>query len=503
MKIPSKVRIYLGIAFLILSVGVLYLFFLRNSLYEKAKEEGRRFNIIGASENLELIKSYFVDYESVITYFANYPHRQQEFPSLLKTYVDTEPTVVDGWYTELTDDSELSGWAIDRKKDGHEFYTIGPYLKNDSYYMDLGILSSDKDGPFILGITIDLYHFHDKVTKLDIHSSNYIEIVDPYGRYIYHPDIPFIGKKAETINDKNLLNKSGIEISEALRVGFSEYLQINVIRACREMSIGGHRWLLIGNTPELNYTEFIATIERILLWVLLIFVVCILSIVLISWYFSDREHRLRLRAEESLYQVKISEERRRKEMAVMELQLLKIGLDPHFIFNSLSSLIVLIPRNSDDACLFAKRLSNLFRFQLSTQMKELVSLESELSFTQDYFAIQKLRFGDRIAFEINFSDSSHLEDLKIPPGSLQLLVENALKHNIATKKEPLRIKIFERDEYIIVQNNLNLRTSETFSSNLGQRLMILRIKDFTDSPCRFYISDNFYLSEIPIVFNRS
>ncbi|QZT36438.1 histidine kinase [Halosquirtibacter xylanolyticus] len=499
MRIPTKVRVYLGVALTIVVVSVYYLSSLRDSIYEKAQETGMRFNMIAASENLELIKSYFSDYEKKIGYFVEYPHRQREFPDMLETYVKSDSTVVDGWYNSLSDHSSL--WVKSRKNSigNTGNYTIGPYRKGDTFLMDIGYLSFDKSDPFILGITVDLKRFHQKVAKMDIRSSNYLEILDENGRYIYHPEEQLIGQLSPSQIDRAIVKNCDPEMFSTYRSVFSGFLQSEVIRSYRVMHVGGQQWLLIGNTPKFNYTEFLSAIERNLALILILFLICVLSIVMVSWFFSDREHKLRLRAEESLFLTKISEERKSKELAMTELQLLKTGLDPHFVFNSLSSLIVLIPRNPVDACTFAKRLSNLLRYQLSTQMKDLVTLKSELKFANDYFAIQKLRFGERVSFDVDVLLDEQVQPIQLPPASLQLLVENALKHNIATKEEPLKIEIFKDGDFIVVRNNLNRRDQSGFSMNLGHRLMRLRYKTFTLKSCNFYHDENYYISELPII----
>lgn len=499
MNIPTKVRVYLAIALSIVIVSVYYLSSLRDSIYSKAQDEGNRFNLIAASENLELIKSYFLDYEKSVMYFVNYPHRKREFPDMLATFVKSDSTVVDGWYNTLSEHSTLWKNLKNRSDSRGGSYIMGPYRKGDTFLLDIGYVSYEKSDPYILGITIDLKRFHQKVTQLDIRSSNYIEIIDENARYIYHPEEKLIGQLSPSQIDRSLAKNHSSSLFSKYRSVFSGFLQTEVLRSYRVLNVGAHSWLIIGNTPKFNYTEFLKAIEKNLVLILIIFLVCVLSIVLVSWFFSDREHRLRLKAEESLFHTKIREERKSKELAMTELQLLKSGLDPHFIFNSLSSLMVLIPKKPSDACLFAKRLSNLFRFQLSSQMKELVSLESELSFTKDYFAIQKLRFGDRVTFDVNLDDK--ILDVKIPPASLQLLVENALKHNVATKNEPLKIEIYLEKDYIVVRNNLNVRKQSGFSMNLGHRLMRLRYKTFTLKSCHFYSDGDNYYSELPIIYD--
>lgn len=144
---------------------------------------------------------------------------------------------------------------------------------------------------------------------------------------------------------------------------------------------------------------------------------------------------------------------------------LKAQLDPHFMFNNYSVLGSLIKEDSEKASQFLERLSDVHRYLLSNLEHDLVSLAKEIQFLIDYFYLMKIRFGDSI--QVDISVKPELLGMKIPPMTLQLLLENAIKYNKATKKSPLNIKIYGEEEYLVIENNLQLLNNLPHSSKLG------------------------------------
>jgi LytS/YehU family sensor histidine kinase len=159
---------------------------------------------------------------------------------------------------------------------------------------------------------------------------------------------------------------------------------------------------------------------------------------------------------------------------------LKNQMNPHFLFNSLNTLSSIIYQDVQLADRFIVKLSSIYRYILDQHDNKLVSLEKELSFVKDYFYLQQLRDNDRIGMEILVDQpSSYL----ILPVSLQLLVENALKHNMATTGKPLKIVIsIENYQYIKVENNLQPKQQLDGSfqiglKNLGERIKLVTGKE--------------------------
>ncbi|GAA4239164.1 histidine kinase [Postechiella marina] len=144
---------------------------------------------------------------------------------------------------------------------------------------------------------------------------------------------------------------------------------------------------------------------------------------------------------------------------------LKNQLDPHFLFNSLNVLTSLIEENPDNAQRFTTSLSKVYRYVLEQKDKELVTVNEELRFAKTYMTLLKMRFEDSIVFEMP-EEASNAES-KVVPLSLQLLLENAVKHNMVTSSKPLHIEIYEKDGNLVVQNNLQPKQIVKKSSGVG------------------------------------
>ncbi|WP_037348959.1 histidine kinase [Sediminibacter sp. Hel_I_10] len=144
---------------------------------------------------------------------------------------------------------------------------------------------------------------------------------------------------------------------------------------------------------------------------------------------------------------------------------LKNQLDPHFLFNSLNVLTSLIEENPKNAQKFTTSLSKVYRYVLEQKNKELIPVDEELAFAKTYMSLLKMRFEDSIIFEI--PDQASDPEMKVVPLSLQLLLENAVKHNMVTPSKPLHIKIYEDSNHLVVMNNLQLKQIVKKSSGVG------------------------------------
>jgi len=164
------------------------------------------------------------------------------------------------------------------------------------------------------------------------------------------------------------------------------------------------------------------------------------------------------RIETENFQLKI------KNMEAANLKL-KQQLQPHFLFNSLNVLKTLIKKQPDQAETYLKRLSDFLRASVSFDSANMVKFEDELKLSMDYIEMQKIRFKNAIQYEIDIPESVH--EGFLPLFSIQLLLENAIKHNAFTKDSPLFIKVSYRDSWIIVSNNIQQKTVMEPSSGMG------------------------------------
>lgn len=165
-----------------------------------------------------------------------------------------------------------------------------------------------------------------------------------------------------------------------------------------------------------------------------------------------------------------------KEIALQaELQSLKMQLDPHFMFNNFSTLSELINEDRETAIRFLENLSRVYRYMIQNLKKDMVSLKEEISFVKAYCYLIEIRHGENVKVFFDLNDEAL--DLYIPPISIQLLVENAIKHNIATQKQPLTITItLENKETVKVSNNLQRITNLFPSTGLGIKNIIDRYR---------------------------
>jgi two-component system, LytTR family, sensor kinase len=154
-----------------------------------------------------------------------------------------------------------------------------------------------------------------------------------------------------------------------------------------------------------------------------------------------------------------------KEKSQVQFDNLKNQLNPHFLFNSLTSLDSLILENPTLASDFLRQLSKVFRYVLQNKEKGLVSLETELNFIKNYVALLKTRFGESL--NINFDISDDVLDLQVAPVTLQILIENALKHNVLNKDYPLTINILNHENYLIIENKIQLKKQVETSNGQG------------------------------------
>jgi len=159
------------------------------------------------------------------------------------------------------------------------------------------------------------------------------------------------------------------------------------------------------------------------------------------------------------------EQKLTQEKLIFQYETLKSQVNPHFLFNSLNSLSSLVRKDPDLSEQYIQKLSTIYRYILENDNKELVPLSAEIEFVNNYFYLQKIRDEEKIELKIELKGN---EDIQVLPVSLQLLVENALKHNSATRKQPLEITIhFEGLDKIVVRNNLQKKTQLNGSSKIG------------------------------------
>lgn len=198
---------------------------------------------------------------------------------------------------------------------------------------------------------------------------------------------------------------------------------------------------------------------------------------------------------ETLKRFIMANERLEREKLELDYLSLQDQLNPHFLFNNMSTLIALISENTGKALKFASNFTDVYRYVLMSSRQKLVFLKDELEFISSYIAIHQERLGNGLLVSYHIAE----KDLqrKVPSLSLQFLVENAIKHNIASSSEPLFIEISVKAHVLIVRNNLRPKLS-TYSTNTGLRNLKRRIQ-FLAPDKDLFIKDTFdsFIVEVP------
>ncbi|UOR07574.1 histidine kinase [Hymenobacter aerilatus] len=198
----------------------------------------------------------------------------------------------------------------------------------------------------------------------------------------------------------------------------------------------------------------------------------------------------------------IRTQRLEKESAVARLDSLRRQVDPHFLFNSLNALTVLVEENDPArATRFIRQLAQVYRYVLDSQEQEVVPLTEELAFVESYLHLQRTRLGEGIQVEIKQPDAS-ADTLLVPPLAVQLLLENAFKHNATSQRNPLHItvEIDPAARELRVANTLRPRTvAAAESTGLGLRNLQARYGFLTEQPVRIERTATEFVVALPLL----
>jgi hypothetical protein len=243
--------------------------------------------------------------------------------------------------------------------------------------------------------------------------------------------------------------------------------------------------ILLMGIYKLSWNQFLAqqTVTNYRISMLIALVVSLVFYA--AWYYKNRQ------------ETKVKEQKIIAGTASAKFDALKNQLDPHFLFNSLNVLTSLIEEDPNKAQKFTTSLSKVYRYVLEQKNKDLVTVDEELQFARTYVRLLKMRFEDSIVFDI--PEKSSNPEAKIIPLSLQLLLENAVKHNVVTSEKPLHIKVFEDNGVLVVRNNLQEKQVVKKSSGVGLTNIQQRYGILTDRRVHINKTESEFGVELPML----
>jgi sensor histidine kinase YesM len=211
-------------------------------------------------------------------------------------------------------------------------------------------------------------------------------------------------------------------------------------------------------------------------------------------YSLKRQNR-QLEEERNTLLVKATQQEKAHLLAQFET--LKNQISPHFLFNSMNALASLIASNPPQAIAFTGHFSKVYRTMLEIGSETLISLREELEFVKSFVFLQQMRFAENLRVQITIPNEC-LNDC-LPPFALQLLVENAIKHNVISDDKPLKINIFIEDEWLIVRNNLQRRGTAEPSTGIGLKNLMARYAYLTSQTPVFGEVGADYVARVPLI----
>lgn len=242
-----------------------------------------------------------------------------------------------------------------------------------------------------------------------------------------------------------------------------------------------HRTIIDNVTIEMFFQT-----EKLQFYFLSLIITLVISLFFHAFYFYKE-----------LQKKKLTEQKIIAGTASAQFESLKNQIDPHFLFNSLNVLTSLIDENPENAQKFTTSLSKIYRYVLDQRDKEVVDLEEELKFAETYIHLLQMRFENSVFVEM----PKHLNnpEAKVVPLSLQLLLENTIKHNIVSESKPLKIKIHEQNNTLVIENNLQRKQVLNTRKGVGLQNIINRYAILTNRKVEIQETEGKFIVKLPIL----
>jgi sensor histidine kinase YesM len=186
-----------------------------------------------------------------------------------------------------------------------------------------------------------------------------------------------------------------------------------------------------------------------------------------------------------------------KELSQIRFEVLKSQINPHFLFNSLNVLSGLIDKDVAKAQQFIDEFSHIYRYVLETIEQPVSSLEKELDFARSYLFLQQIRYGESLRYSVHIP--ADLMRWVLPPLSLQVVLENAIKHNIINESKPLQIEVYGEGPWLVVKNSLQPKLSKGNTTGLGLKNLLRRYSLITSQEPVFSVETHHYIAKLPLI----
>lgn len=304
-------------------------------------------------------------------------------------------------------------------------------------------------------------------------------LFQPFRLYVYA--ILIIGLVFESIYRLNKLFDNKFKWSDNPQKRF--FIQWLASLGVGFFFIEGIRWLVVIFFMEVSYVRLL---DEVIIMVYIFIITSTLALIDLSMFLLEK------------WRFSLAElERFKKENAEFRFESLRSQLNPHFLFNSLNTLSSLVFENQEKAGIFIRELADVYRYILEFREHELVKVSKELEMVRSYIYLIQLRFDQNLEMAVNIGEKSG--ERMIAPMTMQMLIENAIKHNIISKKKPLTIRIYDEDNYLVVENNLQKKETKEYSSNVGLKNIQNRYGFLSGNKIEVIENDEIFKVKIPLI----
>lgn len=374
---------------------------------------------------------------------------------------------------------EITSWINSLKKNTNEIF-LDTVVKSQNGVFNRKIVTKKlTNGTIVvLGYDVDLLRFWKYYSEMYQGEGGYTVVTNAKGICILHPETQYIGNPLpdffRTISIANVIKNSrsvnGYRVSNNKKLfnekAISTYLGLEVLRYYDAVKVGKTSLVVVVSYPVDAYLkESIVSIKKYFSW-MTVFAFCTFMLLLVVSRFQlTKEFAENLKMVKEKEDLIRANEKFQRENAVLHLSQLKKKMNPHFLFNSLNSLHVLIESKPQLSQQFVLKLADVYRYLLEERDEHLVTVKKELDFLRQYIFLQEIRFSSSLNVSINCDCEDRILLKKIPFLALETLVENAIKHNEITKQKPLYISIVIQEKEIVVSNNYAPRKNKDQDSH--------------------------------------
>ena len=350
------------------------------------------------------------------------------------------------------------------------------------------------------GFDVDLKSLQSYFSTINQNLPNYAFVFDENGTIIYHPEVKLLEKNAFKITSLTAADTTFINDEFfGKKIALSEYLKLDIVRYTKRLNVKNTNWYVSVSTPKEIGSEDVNSVKK---YASLIYVITT-SILILFFYlftiFNKKTFKEKAVLSKEKNKLLLENEKIKKEKALIQLQQLKEQINPHFLFNSLNSLYMLIDGDTAVARKFTLNLSKIYRYLINPPVQNIVTLQEELLFIEKYIFLQQTRFKDEFIFSIDIVKDENLLMKKVPYLAFQIVIENAIKHNIASDENPLTISIEIKENEVVITNNLNEKPSFGGTSKFGHKYLESIYKYYSKNDFQAYKKDGKFTCILPLI----